>query len=266
MSKRRQEFHVYHSKESSECSLALIAKYQATSDEALRYKLVMRYMPLVESIASRYARQQVPYEDLVQVGIVGLLVAIRRFNLRRGCSFERFAIPTITGEMKRYMRDATWSVHVPRRVKELGPRVKKAWEELTATHRRSPKIIEIADYLGATEEEVLEAMEMARSYRALSFDRPMKTDSEDGTVTLLDVVGREDPGYEKVDRKLLLEKAFEVLNERESKVIHLTFFHNLSQAQAGESLGISQMHVSRLQRRALKKLRNAIHLKLSECI
>jgi RNA polymerase sigma-B factor len=170
------------------------------------------------------------------------------------------------GEIKRHIRDKTWSVHVPRRIKELGPRIKNAVEELTTKLQRSPRVDEIAEYLGVSQEEVLETMEMGRSYNAVSVDSPIEASHDGSQVTLLDLVGSEDSGYEEIDRKLLLEKVFVVLTEREREILKMTFFDNLSQKQAGEALGISQMHVSRLQRRALQKLRQAIRMEPSEVI
>lgn len=265
MSVQRQKPRV-HNKLEDEDVHTLIKQYQNNPNEALQNELVNRYKVLIETLAAKFSRGNEPYEDLVQVGMIGLLAALKRFDDSYGRHFEGFAVPTIVGEIKRYMRDKTWSVHVPRRIKELGPRVKKAVEELTVKHQRSPQIAEIAAYLSVTEEEVLEAMEMARSYNALSVDSPIEADSDGSTVTLLDLIGQEDAGYEQIDQRMILKKAFSVLNERESQIIQMTFFENLSQKQAGEALGISQMHVSRLQRRALQKLKKAIHLEASECM
>ncbi|MDQ0273200.1 RNA polymerase sigma factor SigB [Cytobacillus purgationiresistens] len=238
----------------------LIKAYQLNQDEVAQDTLVKQYHRLVESIARKYSKGRSYHEDIVQVGVIGLLGAIRRYDDSFGKSFEAFAIPTIIGEIKRYLRDKTWSVHVPRRIKELGPKIKAAAEELTTELQRSPKVDEIADALGVLEEEVLEAMEMGKSYQALSVDHSIEADSDGGTVTLLDIVGNVDDGYEKVNQMLVLEKVLHVLSDREKQVIQYTFLENLSQKEAGEKLEISQMHVSRLQRKAIKKLQEAIHL------
>ena len=148
---------------------------------------------------------------LSQVGMIGLLGAIRRYDDSFGKSFEAFAVPTIIGEIKRFLRDKTWSVHVPRRIKELGPKIKSTVEELTSELHRSPKIEEIAQYLEVSEEEILEAMEMSKSYQALSVDHSIEADSDGGTVTLLDIFGNVDEGYEKVNQRLVLEKVLHVL-------------------------------------------------------
>lgn len=236
------------------------------TDEVIQEKIVLKYQRLVESLARKYSRNSSIHEDLVQIGMIGLLAAIRRFDSTFGKSFESFAIPTIIGEIKRFIRDKTWSVHVPRRIKELGPRIKKAADELTTKNQKSPSVQEIADYLDVSEEDVLETMEMGKSYRALSVDRKIEADSDGSTVAILDLVGNQDDGYENVDQKMILENIMHVLTEREKQILQCTYFQNLSQKETGENLGISQMHVSRLQRRALLKLREAIQSERSEVI
>lgn len=235
-----------------------ISAYQLHQDEEALNQLVLHYRNLVESIARKYSKGKSYHEDLAQVGIIGLLGAIRRYDESFGKSFESFAIPTIIGEIKRFLRDKTWSVHVPRRIKELGPKIKATVEELTTQLQRSPKVQEIASYLEVSEEVVLEAMEMGRSYQALSVDHSIEADANGSTITLLDIVGNVDEDYEKVNKRLVLEKVLHVLTEREKDIIQYTYLEAMSQKETGELLGISQMHVSRLQRRAIKKLQDAI--------
>ncbi|MEK4027068.1 MULTISPECIES: RNA polymerase sigma factor SigB [Bacillaceae] len=235
-----------------------IKAYQNDSDNEAQEHLVKHYQGLVESIARKYSKGKSYHEDIAQVGMMGLLGAIRRYDDAYGKSFEAFAIPTIVGEIKRFLRDKTWSVHVPRRIKELGPKIKSTVEELTSSLQRSPKVDEIARYLDISEEEVLEAMEMGKSYQALSVDHSIEADSDGSTVTLLDIVGNREQGYERVDQRLVLEKVLHVLSDRERQIIQYTYLENMSQKDAGDKLNISQMHVSRLQRRAIKKLKEAI--------
>ncbi|WP_430788620.1 RNA polymerase sigma factor SigB [Virgibacillus flavescens] len=233
-------------------------------DNVIKEKIVLTYKDLVESIARKYSKNSSIHEDLVQVGMIGLLAAIRRFDASFGKSFESFAIPTIIGEIKRFIRDKTWSVHVPRRIKELGPKIKKAVDELTISDQKSPSVKEIAEYLEVSEEDILETMEMGKSYKALSVDRKVEADSDGSTVAILDLIGNNESGYENIDQKMLLEKILPILTEREQEILRCTYFDNLSQKETGEQLGISQMHVSRLQRRALLKLREAIQSESSE--
>ncbi|GAA0452630.1 RNA polymerase sigma factor SigB [Alkalibacillus silvisoli] len=226
--------------------------------EETQEKIIYKYENLVHSLAKKYSKNSEIHEDLVQVGMLGLMAAIRRYDPTYGKSFESFAVPTIIGEIKRFIRDKTWSVHVPRRIKELGPKIKSAVEDLTTDMQESPSVADIANYLGATEEEVLETMEMSKSYNALSTDRQIEADADGSTVTILDLVGNHEEGYDKTDYKLLIEKIMPLLSEREQEILKFTYFENLSQKETGERLGLSQMHVSRLQRRALRKLRESM--------
>jgi len=247
-----------HKSSSNEDVLEWIALYQSTEDDEAQTNIVIHYRYLVEAIARKYTNGKSYYDDLIQVGMLGLLGAIRRFDTNVGSSFEAFAVPTIVGEIKRFLRDKTWDVHVPRRIKELGPRIKTTVEALTIELQRSPSIKEIADQLEVEEEEVLEAMEMSRSYQALSMDHSIESDSDGSTVTLFDIMGKVDDGYEITNKRLIVSDAMNVLNDREKQVIQLTYLEQLSQREAGELLGISQMHVSRVQRKAIKKLQEVI--------
>ncbi|MFD1361724.1 RNA polymerase sigma factor SigB [Lentibacillus salinarum] len=233
-------------------------------NEALQEKVILNYTDLVESIARKYSKNSSIHEDLTQVGMIGLIAAVRRYDASYGKSFESFAIPTIIGEIKRFIRDKTWSVHVPRRIKELGPKIRKAVDALTTENQDSPTVPEIADYLDISEEEVLETMEMGKSYKALSVDRKVEADSEGSTVAILDLVGNSDSGFDNVDQRMLLEKILPVLSEREQAILRCTFFEHMSQKETGDRLGISQMHVSRLQRRSLRKLREALQSESAE--
>ena len=247
-----------HKSASREDVLRWIALYQSTEDDEAQTNLVIHYQYLVESIARKYSNGKSYNDDIAQVGMLGLLGAIRRFDLNVGRSFEAFAVPTIIGEIKRFLRDKTWDVHVPRRIKELGPRIKTTVEALTIELQRSPSIMEIAEQLEVEEEEVLEAMEMSRSYHALSMDRSIEPDFDGSSVTLFDIMGKEDDGYEMTNKRMMVSDAISVLNEREKQIIQLTYLEQLTQREVGERLGISQMHVSRMQRKAIKKLREAI--------
>ncbi|HLR71808.1 MAG TPA: RNA polymerase sigma factor SigB [Pseudogracilibacillus sp.] len=231
---------------------------QNPDDEAVKEKIVLHYERLVHSLARKYSHNRGNHEDLAQVGMIGLLISVERYNKDFGKTFEAFAIPTIIGEIKRFIRDRTWSVHVPRRIKELGPKINRAVDQLTNDLQKSPTIQDIAKYLNVSDEEVLETMEMSQSYKALSVDYKHEVDAEGGSVSILDLVGLEEKNYEKVDIHMMLESIFPVLPEREQQILKYIFFDNLSQQEVGDLLGISQMHVSRLQRRSLRKLREVI--------
>lgn len=237
---------------------ALIKDFQHNESESAQATLVDHYTPLVGSLVMKYSKGGNYHEDLMQIGIIGLLGAIRRYNPELGSTFETFLIPTVIGEIKRYLRDKTWGVHVPRRVKELWSKIKTVVDDLTNQHQRSPKIPEIAEHLGVSEEEVLEAMEMGKSYQAVSVDRTIDTGSDGSSVTILDTIGAHEEGFQRVDQKLLLESVLHVLSEREIEILRCTFIDNKSQKETGDYLGISQMHVSRLQKKAIQKLRQAL--------
>lgn len=235
----------------------LFSQAQEEQNEEAQTQLVLNYEYLVESIAKKYSHTKSNYDDNYQVGMIGLLGAIRRYDASFGRNFEVFAIPTIIGEIKRFLRDKTWDVHVPRRIKELVPKIKFAVDILTHDLQRSPSIPEISDYIGVQVEDVLESMEISKSYHALSMDKSIESDYDGGTVTLLDLVGEEEIGYELINYRMALYDFMEVLTEREQEIIRLTFYNQMSQKQVGEQLGISQMHVSRIQRQAIKKLQEA---------
>ncbi|SET79440.1 RNA polymerase, sigma 37 subunit, RpsB/SigB [Oceanobacillus limi] len=236
------------------------------TDEVLQQQIVLSYQDLVQSIARKYSKNSSIHEDLVQVGLIGLLAAVKRFDTSYGKTFESFAIPTIVGEIKRFIRDKTWSVHVPRRIKELGPKIKKAVDELTTKNQKAPTVSEIAEYLGESEEDILETMEMGRSYNALSVDRQVDVTSEGKAVAILDLIGDEENGYNQADLKMIIEKILPILSDREQEILQYTYFENMSQKEIGELLGISQMHVSRLMRRSLRKLREAIQSDSTEVL
>lgn len=244
--------------ETKEQVLEWIKAYQETEDKEAQTNLVLNYQRLVESIARKYSNGKSYHEDIAQVGMLGLLGAIRRYEPEFGRTFEAFAVPTIIGEIKRFLRDKTWAVHVPRRIKELGPRIKSSVGVLTTELQRSPTVYEISEHLDVDEDDVLEAMEMGRSYQALSMDHSLDSDSDGSNITLFDVIGKQDDGYEKTDQRMLVANALSVLSEREKQVIQYTYIDQLSQKEAGDKLDISQMHVSRLQRKAIKKLQEAI--------
>src|SRR5690625_2130547 len=160
-----------------------------SNDEATKEKLVLQYEGLVHSLARKYSYNRGNHEDLAQVGMIGLLISVERFNKSFGKSFEAFAIPTIIGEIKRFIRDKTRSVHVPRRIKELGPKINHEIDELTNSLQRSPTMKDIADHIHVSEEEIIETMEMSKSYKALSVDYKHEVDSDGGAVSILELVG-----------------------------------------------------------------------------
>jgi RNA polymerase sigma-B factor len=229
-----------------------------TERDELREELVVAYLNLVRFLALKFANRGEPLDDLVQVGTVGLLKAIDRFDPDRGIEFTTYATPTIVGEIKRYFRDKGWAVKVPRRLQELNLAVNRANERMTVALGRSPTVAELAKELGAGEEDILEAQELGGAYNLLSLDSELSSEGEKKPQTLAETVGMTDAGLELLEDRANLEYAFQSLTGRERVIIHLRFYESVSQTEIAKRLNVSQMHVSRLQARALEKLRAAL--------
>lgn len=221
----------------------------------LRDQLVMMHVNLVRYLANKFANRGEPLEDLVQVGTIGLINAVNRFDPSMGNKFSTYAAPTIVGEIKRHFRDKAWNLKVPRRLQELNLAVGKAVEALTQTLGRSPTVPEIAKHINATDEETLEAIELGNAYETVSLDSRMDFQGDSGPMTLAEFIGDEDAQLRHIQSFADLEKAIQSLDPRERAIIQLRFYHDLSQSEVAQRLNISQMHVSRLQQKSLKKLR-----------
>ncbi len=228
--------------------IALIEAYRA-GDEKARDELVERYMPLVRSLAGRYSGRGEPHEDLVQVGSIGLLLAIKRFDTSRDVQFTTYAVPTIVGEIQRHFRDRSWALHVPRRMKELSSKLNRVIETETAQRGRPPTISELAKVTGTEEEDVIEALQTWEAYSTLSLSQPLGNEGREDTMQ--DVVGADDEGFAEVEDSALVEAGLDALDERERLIVELRFFEGLTQSEIAARVGISQMHVSRLLRKAL---------------
>ncbi|MEH0824721.1 MULTISPECIES: SigB/SigF/SigG family RNA polymerase sigma factor [unclassified Micromonospora] len=239
---------------------ALLAAMAATpagnpSRPALRERAIEAWLPLARHLARRYSGRGVHDEDLTQTAVVGLIKAVDNFDPTRGVDFTGYAIPTVIGEIKRYFRDRTWAVRVPRRLQELRLSITEANSTLTHTLGRSPTVADIATYLDLPEEAVLEGLEGARAYRATSLSTPT---GADGSMELGDTLGALDHDFDTVELRVALGPALATLPERERRILSMRFHGNLTQGQIAEQIGISQMHVSRLITRALATLR--VHL------
>jgi RNA polymerase sigma-B factor len=224
-------------------------------DQQARAELVRRFLPLARQLARRYQRAGEPLDDLNQVASLGLIKAIDRFDPSRETAFSSFAVPTILGELKRHFRDRGWSVRVPRDLQELAVRLEPVGEELARELGRAATLAEIAQRTGTTLEQVLEAREAAAAYRAVSLDRPREDDEEgDG---LGSSFGAEDPGFGNAEDSATIQRLMRVLSDREREILRLRFEEDLTQAEIGERVGVSQMHVSRIIRQAIHRLQDA---------
>ena len=241
----------------SESDKVLLRRYHEDGDLQAREQLIEQYMSLVRSLARRYSYRGEQLEDLVQIGAIGLIKAIDRFDLDRGVELTTYATPNIIGEIKRHFRDRGWSVRVPRGLQELNIQLSRLLEELTVQLGRSPTISELAKAAEVSEEEVLEALESGRAYSSLSLSAGPGQD-DDGDLDPLESLGTEEHEYEVSEDRAVLAPGFRVLDERERTILHLRFFKGLTQSQIAQQVGISQMHVSRLIRRSLEKIREEI--------
>lgn len=235
----------------------LFRKFKEEGDMEAREKLVMSHLNLVRFLANKFKNRGEPLDDLVQVGYLGLLKAIDRFDPSRGLEFTTFATPTIMGEIKRHFRDKGWSVRVPRRLQELSAKVNQATDLLTRQLQRSPSVEEIAEHLDVSVDEVLEAMESSSAYSSVPLEAPSGADSDDSP-SVLDRYATEDNDLAFTDDRLVIEEALEGFSPREREVIELRFLKGMTQIEIAERLGISQVQVSRLLRRTLKKIQDRI--------
>ncbi len=222
----------------------------------VRDDLVHLHLSLVEHCARRFRNRGEPLEDLVQVGTIGLIKAVDRFETGRGVEFSTYATPTVIGEIKRHFRDKGWAIRVPRRLQELRMQIGGASGDLTQELGRSPTPRELAEAIGCSVEEVMEGIESAHAYATLSLDA--SDDSDDGPPAMLATLGAEDTNIEHVEVRESIKPLLERLSEREKKILLLRFFKNMTQSQIAEEIGVSQMHVSRLLTRTLGQLRASL--------
>ena len=235
----------------------LIRRHRA-GDRAALDELTARYRPLANGLARRYAYTSETADDLEQVACIGLVAAIKRYDPDRGKSLRAFAVPTILGELRRHFRDTGWSVHMPRPLQERARDVREVTNKMTMELQRSPSAREVADRMQLSVEDVLESRAVRRAYSPDSLDAPPKPADDDTPRSWDSLYGTEEDGYAKVEAHVLLERALRALPEREQQIIRLRFGAELSQAEIGSALGISQMHVSRLLRRGLDRVETIV--------
>jgi len=233
----------------------LFLRWHRDRDERAREELVERFLPLARKLARRYSGAREPFDDLMQVASLGLVKALDRFDPGRGTAFSSFAVPTILGELKRYFRDLGWAIHVPRGAQEQALRVEEAQQLLSARTGRPPSVPDLAAYLELSIEDVLDALETANAHHCVSLDTP-REDSDGEAGTLADAFGQPDPSFELVEASVSIASAARHLSARERRVLELRFVEDLTQTQIADMIGVSQMQVSRILRRALTQLRD----------
>ncbi|WP_058269993.1 SigB/SigF/SigG family RNA polymerase sigma factor [Olsenella massiliensis] len=236
----------------------LFRRYKDEGDEDARQQLVVSHLNLVRFLASKFKNRGEPLDDLIQVGTIGLIKAVDRFDPSRGLEFTTFATPTILGEIRRHFRDKGWSVRVPRRLQELSAKVNQTKELLTKDLHREPSVEEVAQTLEVSVDEVLEAMESSSAYSTISLEGGATTDDDEEAPSVLDRRGEDDQGLASADDRLSIEEAIRDFSSREQDIIRMRFLEGLTQVEIAGKLGISQVQVSRLLRRTLKKLQDKI--------
>ena len=233
----------------------LFERLRDPHDPVDRDILVERFLPLARSLAGRYVRHDEPFDDIFQVACVGLVKAVDGFDVTRGRAFSSYAVPTIVGEIKRYYRDRTWSVHVPRDLQELTLRVGRVADDFERTRMRKPTVRELGEKLRVGEEEVLDALQARRAHRSDSLDAPApNADGDEFARSVGETIGTQEPGYARAERRATLSQMTSVLTPRERLILHLRFEHDLTQKQIGSYVGISQMQVSRVLRQGINRL------------
>ncbi len=235
-------------------STKLFQRWRHYGDQRAHDELIERFLPLARKLARRYASSSEPYDDLVQVASLGLVKAVKRFDPDRGFAFTSFAVPTIVGELKRYFRDSAWALHVDRSAQERARKIADARQELTAGSGRPPRVDELALYLEMSQEEVLDGLQVAEAFDAISLDAPISGEDDD-TASRLDILGRPDGDLDRVDQQATIFAAARHLPRREREILFLRFSEDLTQSEIAARLGVSQMQISRLLRRSLERLR-----------
>jgi RNA polymerase sigma-B factor len=238
----------------------LFQRVRQGHDPTAREELIIRHLPLARKLAGRYARTQEPFEDLYQVACLGLVKAIDRFDPDRGVTFASYAVPTILGELKRHFRDKGWAVHLPRGLQELVLKVQDADVKLNSRLGRSPTVVEIAQFLEARTEDVVEALDALAAHRAASLDAPIETGLDDGTNTRHDLVGSVDERFGLVEVYASMKAAIAELPQEDQNVLSLRFDQKLTQREIAGRIGVSQMQVSRMLRRITNQMRETMEL------
>ncbi|NLN14103.1 MAG: SigB/SigF/SigG family RNA polymerase sigma factor [Tissierellia bacterium] len=234
---------------------ALFKQYKENKDQKLRDELIERHLYIAEILAKKYSNRGIDYDDIYQVACIGLIYAIDRYDIDKGYEFSSFATPTIIGEIKKYFRDKGWTIRVPRRIQELSKKINNSKIYLSQTLQRSPTVEDIAEYLNCTEEEVLEAMEASKVYTPQSLDVTFDSDNDDKDINLAELIGEEDEYFTKVENNDFLNKTLKILNEIERRILIDRYFNKKTQVSIAEDLDISQMTVSRIEKRVIEKLR-----------
>ncbi|MDY6065254.1 MAG: SigB/SigF/SigG family RNA polymerase sigma factor [Finegoldia sp.] len=242
----------------------LFREYAKSQDKDIRDELIERHLYIAEILAKKYVGKGIEYDDLYQVACIGLIYAIERYDIDKGYKFSSFATPTIVGEIKRYFRDKGWIIRVPRRIQETSKKVKVARNQLSQAMQRSPTVKEIADYLKIDQEEVLEAMEGAQVYSTQSLESSFDSQNEDNDSSLEDIIGREDKDMEQFENREIIMTAMKNFNDVEKKILIGRYYEKKTQLAIAKELDISQMTVSRMEKKITKKFKDEIYKQIGD--
>lgn len=233
----------------------LFLQYHETRDIEIRNKIFDKYKYMAEIISRKYNNKGIEHEDIFQIACMGLIYAIERFDITKGFEFTSFATPTILGEIKKYFRDKGWAIKVPRKIQEISKKVNDVNNLLSAQLNRAPTIKEVAEYINTSEEDVLEAFEAGKMFNSQSLDEKFDSSGDDSDLSLMDIVGHDDSHFAKIENEDFIQKSMDKLNELERKIIIKRFYSNKTQSEIAKELNISQMTVSRIEKKSLEKLR-----------
>ena len=248
-----EQYHSLNRKLSKEERKELFKEYAETKDNEIRDILIKEHLYIAEILSKKYAGRGIDYDDIYQVASIGLIYAIERYDLSKGYEFSSFATPTIIGEIKKYFRDKGWTIRVPRRIQDLSKKINNARIHLSQTQQKSPTVNEIAEYLNTSPEEILETLEASKVYSPQSLDVVYDLNGEDKEINLGDLIGVEEKYFDKIELKEFLQKSMANLNEVEKTILIERYVNNSTQISIAEKLDISQMTVSRIEKKILQK-------------
>ena len=226
----------------------------------VRDSLIEKHLYIAEILAKKYVNKGIDYDDLYQVASLGLILAIDRFDYSKGYEFSSYATPTIVGEIKRYFRDKSWVIKVPRRIQELSKRVNQAKIDLSQNLQRNPSISEIADFIGVSSEEVIEVMDASQVYSPTSLDKSFDSQSDDRDISFGDLLGSEDKSYESIENMDFIKNTMDKLKDIEKKILIYRYYDKMTQIAIAEKLDVSQMTVSRIEKKIIKKFRQEMEI------
>lgn len=233
----------------------LFKMYHENSSIEIRNEIVQRYLYLVDILIRKYLNKGIEYDDLYQVGSLALIKAVERFDVSKGYEFGSFLTPTILGEIKKHFRDKGWALRVPRKVQDISLKLSKVKEDLTKEFQRNPMVSEIADYIGCTEEEVLQAMEVATSFKSESLNKNYNTSKDGAELTLEDLLGEEDKNFHNLEMKDFIMSILDTMNYAEKKIFEMRFLDRQNQSNVAKELGVSQMTISRMEKKIVSKFK-----------